>query len=558
MVRDVKGKMGTWPLPWLPACDTIARKAIHQGKEDTMEKRVIIIGAGLAGLMAASAAQAEGAEVLLVDKGPVGLGTNTALANGVFACPTAGYETEAYVADTLAVGRRINNPAYVRRMAKEAPGAMAQLKAMGVDLKESRGQFQVATAHPHEIPGRILVKTVAERLLSLERITVLRNFYGTELIQEEGIIGLKGFDETGQARVLPAGAVILATGGGGAVYLRNDNQRSTMGQGYHLAAKAGLSLWDMEFVQFYPLVLSEPRLPSMIVYPPYPDELKLINGAGEDLLKKWGVDNINRAAMTKRDAFSFWLYEEGLKGGVYLDCRCLPSATWESQQWALFKKVRFDFRHKPVAVSPAAHFCMGGVRVDGQAQTELPGLFACGEIVWGFHGANRRGGNALTECAVMGLISGKNAALWALNRQDPGSPARPQDCREWKPGEASAQETLRALRRSLRETAWQCAGIIRTAEGMEKGLMALESLQNQLEGTVPGSVEERRQQEDLRAGVLTVRAILTASQARQESRGSFMRQEFPREDDMNWLKNSCLIFDSRQDRLALRHEAVAG
>ena len=523
-----------------------------------MERRVIVIGAGLAGLMAAYAAQAEGVEVLLIDRGPVGLGTNTALANGAFACPTAGYDAETYIADTLEVGRGINQTAYVRRIAQEAPGAMAQLKTIGVPLKEIRGQFLVSTSHPQEVPGRILVKSVAERLLSLERITVLRNFYGTELLRDEGITGLKGFDESGQTRILPAGAVILATGGAGAVYLRNDNQRSTMGQGYALAAKAGLSLWDMEFIQFYPLVLNEPRLPSLLVYPPYPDELKLINGAGEDLLKKWEVDNINRAAMTKRDAFSLWLYEEGLKGGVFLDCRYLPDATWENQQWALFKKVRFDFRHQPVAVSPAAHFCMGGVRVDEEAQTKIAGLFACGEIVWGFHGANRRGGNALTECAVMGLISGKSAARWVLNRDEPRDFLKPQKLTEWNPGPVSALDRLRTLRLKLRETAWSYAGIIRTAEGLEKGLMALKSLQIQLEEVVPGSVEEKRQQEDLKAGILTVRAILTASQARQESRGSFMRRDFPREDDRNWLKNSCLNIDPRQDRFALSYEAVAG
>jgi succinate dehydrogenase/fumarate reductase flavoprotein subunit len=522
-----------------------------------MEQRVIIIGAGLAGMMAAYAAQAEGVEVLLIDKGPLGLGTNSALANGVFACPTADYSQEAYVEDTIQVGRKINEVNYVHRIALEAPKAMTLLRSLGLDLKERRGQFYVPTPQPEIVPGRILVKTLAERILALKRITVLRNFYVTELLNEGSVTGLKGFDESGREIILKASAVILATGGAGAIYLRNDNQRSTMGQGYALAAKAGLSLWDMEFVQFYPLVLNEPRLPSMIVYPPYPDDLRLINAAGEDLLKKWQVDNINKAAMTKRDEFSVLLYEEGRKGPVYMDCRRLPESAWENQQAALFKKVRFDFKHKPVAVSPAAHFFMGGVRIDQQGQTTLPGLFACGEIVWGFHGANRRGGNALTECAVMGKIAGRQGALYAKTHLSDKA-ALPVETKGETFGEVSAFGLLRDLRQKLREAAWNNAGIIRSETGINQGLMDTENLHTRLDAVSPHSVEERRQKEDLLSGVLVTKAILTASQARQESRGSFIRQDFPQEDDQNWLKNSCLTIGPGRDRFYLSYEAVAG
>jgi succinate dehydrogenase/fumarate reductase flavoprotein subunit len=522
------------------------------GKGKNMEKKVIIIGAGLAGLTAAYAAQAEGAEVLLIDKGPIGLGTNTALANGVFACPTSGYEAEAYVEDTLQVGRRINYVKYVKHIAWEAPGALGLLKSLGLNFKERRGLLEVPVTHPQEIPGRILVKTLTEKVLALNRIKVLRNFYVTELVREERIKGLWGFDETGEEIFLPGSAVILATGGAGAIYRRNDNQRSTMGQGYALAAQAGLSLWDMEFIQFYPLVLNESRLPSIIVYPPYPNELKVINGAGEDLLEKWQMGNINTASMSKRDAFSLSLFEEGLKGGTYLDCRQLSEPTREAQLGALFKKVRFDFRQQPVAVSPAAHFFMGGIRVNEQARTELPGLFACGEIVWGFHGANRRGGNALTECAVMGLLAGKQAAE---ENQLMGSPPSSKRTVAGYGGEIKAAP-LRELRDKLRETTWNCAGVIRTSPGIEQGLKEINEIQARLEGMSPYSVEERKQKADLLAGCLVTRAILTASRARQESRGSFMRREFPGEDDAKWLKNSCLTLDSDGCGFTLSHEEV--
>lgn len=521
-----------------------------------MGKRIIIIGAGLAGMMAAYAAQAEGVEVILIDKGPLGIGTNSALANGVFACPTADFSQEAYREDTIRVGRKINEVATVNRIAQEAPKAMAFLRSLGLDLKERRGLFSVFTPRPEVIPGLILVKTLAEKILGLEKITVLRNLYITDLLKEQTVTGIKGFDETGREIILQASAVILAAGGAGAIYRRNDNQRSTMGQGYALAARAGLSLWDMEFVQFYPLVLNEPRLPSLLVYPPYPDEIKLVNASGEDLLKKWKVDNINEAVMTKRDAFSVLLYEEDQKGPVYLDCRHLPESSREYQQAALFKKVRFDFQHNPVAVSPAAHFFMGGVRVDHQGQTSLPGLFACGEIVWGFHGANRRGGNALTECAVMGRISGRKAAHFALTHPDAGS-YTPQETQGCRAGKRPSLALLKDLRRRLREGAWNYAGIIRTETGGKQGLMETKELQSQLEAVCPQSIEERKLKEDLLSGVLVTRAILTAGLARQESRGSFIRPDFPREDDRHWLKNSCLTLEPGEAAFSLTHEAVS-
>lgn len=506
-----------------------------------MKTDVIIIGAGLAGMVAAYAAQAEGARVLLIDKGPVGIGTNSALANGLFSSPTEEYSPESFIRETIQVGKGMNHFSYVKHIAHQTPQTMAYLQALGLDLKESKGHFLVSTPGPEIIPGLILVKTLARMIIGLERVVILRDLYITELLKNERIWGVKGFDGTGQERILQAPAILLATGGAGAIYLRNDNQKGSLGQGYALAARAGLALRDMEFVQFYPLVLNEPRLPSMIIYPPYPDELRLINTSGEDLLQKWDMGRLNKATLIKRDQLSVLLYEEDQKGPVFLDCRKVPEEAWQTLRLSLFKKIRLDGQKRSLVISPAAHFFMGGIETDLEGQTSIPGLFACGEIVWGFHGANRRGGNALTECAVMGRIAGRNAGHFARTYPR-GLPFREKGPSEWTPGSEPTLPRLRDLRKKIKELAWNQAGIIRTEGGLKQGLIEIERLRTQIETIQPQTILERRLREDLLSGALVTLAILTASLARQESRGSFFRRDFPHEDDRNWLKNSSLRY----------------
>ncbi len=198
---------------------------------------------------------------------------------------------------------------------------------------------------------------------------------------------------------------------------------------------------------------------------------------------------------------------------------------------------------------------MGGVRTDSNSRTVLPGLFACGEMVWGLHGANRRGGNALTECAVMGKITGRNATLYARANPLSGS-FRQKASHEWTPGEKASIKRLRDLRQNMREIAWNYAGIQRTEAGIHHGLAEIDGLLTQLQTVLPHTIEERRLKEDLLSGVLVTKAVLTASLARQESRGSFIRRDFPREDDRNWLRNSCLTYDSAGAFFSLRHEDV--
>ncbi|HVO84139.1 MAG TPA: FAD-binding protein, partial [Syntrophobacteria bacterium] len=202
-------------------------------------------------------------------------------------------------------------------------------------------------------------------------------------------------------------------------------------------------------------------------------------------------------------------------------------------------------------------FFMGGVRINENCETAAAGLFACGEVVWGLHGANRRGGNALTECVVTGRIAGREAARRSSRRQlcplEPGPRHLPS------PTVATpATEELRRLRTLIREVAWTCAGVVRSEDGLARGLTSLPDLEGRLAGISPGTSAEMRLKEDLTSAIFVLKAVLAASVPRRESRGSFQREDATREDDLNWRKNSRLTYDPPSGRVAVSYHTLEG
>jgi succinate dehydrogenase/fumarate reductase flavoprotein subunit len=518
-----------------------------------MKGTVLIIGGGLAGMSAGLAAAGEGSRVLIVDRGSLGLGTNSALANGVFATVSDGYPAEAYIADTLAIGRMINHRPYVERVSRETAAIPSFLRSLGLQVAEGSSQCVVRAQPDGIIPGLTLVKAFAGALGSSAAIEVLGEFTVTAIVEKDGrAAGVEGIDRQGRPCFLKTSAVVLATGGGAAIYRKNDNQRLAMGQGMLLAAEAGLSLRDMEFVQFYPLCLDERGFPAMIVYPSYPDEVRLLNGNGEDLLRKFGVTNLNEAALKNRDSFSVALAEEGERGGVFIDFRGVPQERWTYHPMSILAKLKGTLKERPVKVSPAAHFFMGGIPIDDQGRTGIEGLFACGEIVWGLHGANRRGGNALTECFVSGRIAGRTAGEYAIQTGAQRAHIEPLKCSE-DPGSGEDDGKLRDLAGRLREAAWRYAGVVRSREGMAEGLVAAEGLRAEIRATRPSSAGKRLLKFDLTSGVLVLTAILRAGLGREESRGAFQRSDFPQEDNKHWRKNSCVSYDRKSDGFSVTY-----
>jgi fumarate reductase (CoM/CoB) subunit A len=511
------------------------------------KKDVIVIGGGCAGIVAALEAEKNGANVILIGRGTIGIGTNSALSNGIFAGPTPQTTPEQYIQKTLQAGRGLNRESMVNLVTREAPEAFSLLRSWGFQLEEITGRYMVKPSRPDVIPGLTLMKVLAAKIGESNGIKLVRDFYITEILKnEERVYGVKGFDKTGEEVVIDAPAVVLATGGAGAIYLRNDNQKNIMGQGYTLAAKAGLELWDMEFVQFFPLVIAESGLPSQAVFSPHPKRTRVINDEGEDVLQKYEMGDLNEAIKTRRDDLSAALFKEGSKGLVYIDYRNVPSSAWGKHPLSLLSKIHFDFKNKPLSVSPAAHFFMGGVRTDENGQTSLPGLFACGEVVWGLHGANRMAGNALTETVVFGKIAGRNAAHYTLTHRP--SKLNPKGLlKDFSRHIFSSKERLPNIRKQIREIAWKCAGVVRSEEGMKEGVVKLQELEKELKGVVPKNISDKKLKYDLTGAAFVLKAILTTSLSRKESRGAFIREDFPQQDDLHWRKNSCIVYDIQKD-----------
>jgi succinate dehydrogenase/fumarate reductase flavoprotein subunit len=253
--------------------------------------------------------------------------------------------------------------------------------------------------------------------------------------------------------------------------------------------------------------------------------------------------------------FAAMLAAEGKMGPVCMDLRAVPEHLWEIHPLSLLKRFKAECRRRPIRIAPAAHFFMGGVRTDDAGQTDLPGLFACGEMVWGLHGANRMSGNALMECLVSGNLAGLGAAWWARTHSNlaDGRISSAPDAAEAGP----MRVDFREVRRRLQAAAWECAGVVRSGEGMVGGLRIAEEIWRTLRAAQIDTPKDRTVCADLLSASFTLRAVLTAGLGRLESRGAFIRSDYPAQDDAQWLRNSRLTWDAATDRFRAHYVPAA-
>ncbi|MFB3887491.1 MAG: FAD-dependent oxidoreductase [Thermodesulfobacteriota bacterium] len=524
---------------------------------------VLVIGSGLAGIVSALEAEKRGLRVLLVGKFAIGMGTNTSMANGAFAAANSRVSKEDHLRNTLESGGGLGRLRMIRTMVDGGPDAMERLKSYGVPMVERGIGYRVAQPEgSSQLPGVLLIRHLIEKLKG-SSIQLLPGLVIFDLIaEEEEVQGAFGFFRNGNPCLIKSKAVILAAGGGGAIYRRNDNQKSILGDGYGLALRAGIPLFDLEFVQFYPFVLAEPRLSTFMVFPPFPKEIRMFNEKGEDLLERLGIrGDFSQAIITQRDRFAIAIYGASQKGDVYFDLTQVPEEKWEHYPLSFLKRSKFPFRERPFLISPAVHFFMGGIEIDEKGKAALSGLFAAGEVTWGVHGVNRHGGNALTECAVFGAIAGQSAAEHARLKEEDPSAVSDALKRRWErrargylKSKRGTFDHPRVLLKELKDLAWKYAGPAREGDSLKEGLDRLTSIEKRIEKVYPATLEDLFRKRDLENVALLVKAIFMGSLLRTESRGSFFRKDFPNQDDPSWLKNTC--YHLEKGELKVSHQRV--
>lgn len=530
---------------------------------EEIQTDILIIGSGLAGMLAALEAERSNLQVLMVSKFALGLGTNTSLSNGAFTAVNSRFSKEDHFKATIEAGKNLNRLSMVKVLVEKAEEAIFRLRDYGVPIQERGiGYIMGRPQGSSELGGILLIRPLRERLKG-SSVKVSPNIIIFDLIVEEGEIGgAFGFFRDGRPCLIRTKAVILTTGGGGAIYQRNDNQKTILGDGYTLALRAGIPLYDIEFVQAYPLVLAEPRLSSIPLFPPFPKGIRLIDDKGEDLLERLDLKgDLNQAIIHERDKLTLKLFELSQKREVYCDLTHISEEEWTHYPLNFLRKSKFPFRERPFLIGPAVHFFMGGIEIDEKGKTALPGLFAAGEVTWGVHGANRLGGNALSECAVFGILSGQSASEYVRSLGGTSHPSTKFSKKRWEEKaraytrkKKGAFEPPRDLLRELKLLAWKYGGAVREEEGLKTGLDLLSKCKKSIEKISPETVQDLFHKRELENIALLIQAILRGSLMRKESRGAFLRKDFPESDNENGVKHTCYRLEGEE--IQIYHQPV--
>lgn len=373
---------------------------------------------------------------------------------------------------------------------------------------------------------------------------------GTALQLEAGDTAIVALMD-GKPVTIAARAIVLATGGLQGLYEFTDTPDTLTGDGHGMALEAGAEFVDMEFIQFYPLAVRENGIPPIFLYPDFPKLSTLTNDRGENVLAKYlGEDSQYLADLHKWDHLSALIQSEIVTGqGVYVDFRETRAGDWaeDSLTGTFLSKYIPNFRERPVQVAPSAHYTIGGLRVDENGVTNLPHVYAVGEVAGGVHGANRHGGTALVEAITFGRIAGRHAAHNLSHRTAPKdlSPLVPQH----RPGKAPRVADLSA---DIRHVNQLSLGPIRDRHSLETAGTRFDELRGEAKSFGWDGYAQMREVLRVNRSITLSDCLRQAMLRRTESRGTHARLDYPFANE-KWLKKQIL----RLNGDALRFEDVA-
>ncbi len=512
---------------------------------------VLVIGSGVAGLSAAiHAAQESGeTEVLLIAKSELS-DCSTHYAQGGIAAvlePELNADsTASHLNDTIEAGCGLADSKIVEQVVTEGIERVRELIQMGArfDLQKGKIHFTQEGGHSHprilhsaDSTGREIERALIENALKYPNITSLPHTYAVDLLihPEGSACGALVHRPTSVLQTIWAKQVILATGGAGRLYRETTNPPVTTGDGLAMAFRAGAVLRDMEFVQFHPTTLYVAGADRFLITEAVRGEGgKLIDSTGQRFMTRYHP----RGELAPRDAVSRGIIRRMKETGdnkVYLDLSDLPPEKIQEhfpQIYQICLSFGIDLTREPIPVRPSAHYTIGGVKVDAEGATTIPGLFAAGEVSsTGLHGANRLGSNSLLEGLVYGARSGRKAAREA--RRISRLPI-PFETREAMAGEASEAGYLDLpdLQKSLQSLLWHRAGIERSGPELEA---SLRQVKEWISYVLPISFHNPvgwTLQNMLTTAYLIIRGAL----CRAESRGVHFRTDYP-EQRREWERH---------------------
>ena len=541
-------------------------------KYETHTHDVIVIGAGGAGLRAAIESSARGASTALVCKSLLGK-AHTVMAEGGVAAALANVDAgdgwETHFKDTMKGGKMLNDWQMALFHAREAPERVRELEYWGALFDRTKdgkimqrafgGHTWKRLAHVGDRTGLEMIRTLQEKGIH-GGMDVYMECTITHLVKDGGrITGAFGYwRESGKFVLFRANAVILATGGVGKAYKYTSNSWEYTGDGHAMAYDAGAELVDMEFIQFHPTgMVWPPSVRGILVTEAVRGEGGVLtNSEGERFMERYDP---RRMELSTRDVVARAIYTEVQEGrgsphgGAFLDIshrgaeyvrKKLPSMYHQFMEFA-----DIDITEAPMEVFPTTHYVMGGVAVDAETcSSRVPGLFAAGEVAGGMHGANRLGGNSLSDLLVFGRRAGLGAADYAGGKSHGNVPAEAVDgfARELlEPFGNESGENPYVLQQDLQDVMQRYIGVFRTRENIEKGIEEIEKLKERsrtlkIEGSVmfnPGWHLCR----DLKSMLTVSEALARCALEREESRGAHSRVDFPESDDSRWGRVNSVV-----------------
>ena len=504
---------------------------------------VIIIGGGLAGLSAALHL-ADRMSVTVLAKRELEVSSSQWAQGGIAAVLAEGDSFDSHVHDTVVAGAMLNDLPATRFVIEQGPAAIAWLRAQGVPFDTEHGELHLTRegghsqrriAHVADATGAAIQRALLARARAHQRITLLENQVAVDLItarhvddgHQDRCHGVYALDlESGKVLTFTAAHTILATGGAGKVYRYTTNPDTASGDGVAMAWRAGCRVANMEFIQFHPTCLYHPKAKNFLIS-------EAVRGEGGVLRLPDGTRFMpahdERAELAPRDvvarAIDFELKRHGLDC-VYLDITERGEAFIRQHFPTIHQRcleLGIDIAREPIPVVPAVHFTCGGVLTDLAGRTDLPGLYAVGEVAYtGLHGANRLASNSLLECVVFGTAAAQAIA------QAPAP--EPTEARPWDESRVSDADELVVISHNwdeLRRMMWNYVGIVRTDKRLERAAHRIALLQSEVQEFY-ANFRVTRDLLELRNLLQVAELIVRSARLRHESRGLHYSADWPR------------------------------